>query len=91
MYRSDYETQATIGRHRQALMREVERERLLANTHRIRLYGWRSPRGWGIFASLRRVLAGTGRWLISVGTKLEARYADGAVGSHFRILSGSES
>jgi hypothetical protein len=56
-----YETETTIRLHRQDLLREAERERLLP-----------SP-AWS--ARLELLLARTGRFLIDVGTRLEARYA----------------
>ena len=64
MYPSAYETQATVKLHRRELLREAERDRALAQA------ACPPPR------SLRRVLAGAGRWLVLVGTRLERRYAD---------------
>jgi hypothetical protein len=57
-----YETHQTIELHRQALRREAEQERLLA--------AGRAPH-----TPLKALLARTGRWLVAVGTRLEARYA----------------
>jgi hypothetical protein len=79
MYQSDYETQATIRLHRQAMLHEAEQERLLDNTHRAGPGRWHSLLRWRIVAPLGRTLVGAGRWLVSVGTKLETRYADGAI------------
>jgi len=59
--RCPYEVDATIRLHRQALLREAERVRLLAAGR---------PRR----AHLAHVLARTGRLLVAVGTRLEARY-----------------
>jgi hypothetical protein len=56
-----YEMHTTIRLHRQDLLREAERERLLASPARS--------------AGLKLLLARTGRFLIDVGTRLEARYA----------------
>ena len=67
MYRPDYETQANIKLHQQDLLREAERDRLVAVASRT------PPR------LLRRVLAGAGRWLVVIGTRLESRYADAPV------------
>ena len=67
MYRPDYETQANIKLHQQDLLREAERDRLVAVASR-------TPS-----RSFRRVLAGTGRWLVVIGTRLESRYANAPV------------
>ena len=91
MYPSDFELQGTIRLHRQALVREAETERLLAGrsatvrgnrfsgfvTDRSRSHEWHLA--WMIRALLfpfGHALAGMGRWLVAVGTRLEARYAD---------------
>jgi hypothetical protein len=63
-----YETQTTIRLHRQALLREAARERLLASPS----FGDR----------LELLLARTGRFLIDVGTRLEARYASPILSTH---------
>ena len=56
-----YETYTTIRLHRQTLLREAERERVLASP----TFGSR----------LALLLARTGRFLVAVGTRLEARYS----------------
>ena len=65
MGRCPFEIGAPIRLHREALLREAERERLPATVR---------PRR----APLGPFLARTGRLLIAVGTRLEARYASGA-------------
>jgi hypothetical protein len=60
---SPYETQATIKLHRQDLLREAERERLLLAQ-------------LTQSARLERVLTRAGRRLIELGTWLETRYVD---------------
>jgi len=55
-----YEIQSTIRLHRQDLLREAEQERLFVLPAR------RAP--------LKLLLARTGRFLIAIGTRLEARY-----------------
>jgi hypothetical protein len=66
---SPFETHTTIKLHRQDLLREAERERLLV-----------SPT-WN--ARLERLLARTGRFLIAIGTRLEARYAPPALSADY--------
>ena len=66
MYTS-YETQAHIRLHRQDLLAEAERDRLLSGPPR------------ALPALIRRILSRMGRWLISLGARLEARYADASV------------
>lgn len=60
--RCPYETHATIRLRREALLDEAERERLLGEVR---------PR----HALLAHVLARTGRLLVALGTRIEARYA----------------
>lgn len=62
-----YELHAIIEQHQQDLLREAQVDRLLA------ILPPRSQRSSA--APVRRLLARTGRWLIAVGTRLEARYA----------------
>ena len=62
-----YELHATIKQHQQDLHREAQADRLLASLPR------RIQRPSS--ASNEHLLARTGRWLIAVGTRLEARYA----------------
>ena len=62
-----YELHATIKQHQQDLQREAQSDRLLASL---------PPRTQRSSATpVERLLARTGRWLIAVGTRLEARYA----------------
>ena len=61
MNRTPYETQATIRLHRQALLAEAARERLLSTQTQSR--------------PLEQLLARAGRLLIDLGTRLETRYA----------------
>jgi len=62
-----YELHATIKQHQQDLRQEAQADRLLATLPpRFR----RSPG-----APFGHLLTRTGRWLIAVGTRLEARYA----------------
>jgi hypothetical protein len=58
-----YETEATIRLHRQALQREAEQQRLL-----VRVPIRAKP--------LDQSLAHIGRFLIALGTRLEARYTN---------------
>jgi hypothetical protein len=64
---TSYELHATIKQHQQDLQREAQADRLLAN---LPPRFWRPPG-----APVERLLARTGRWLIAVGIRLEARYA----------------
>jgi len=77
MYPSHDETQAIIKLHQQDLLKEAEEDRLLALVSRTRS---RLP---------RRLLAGAGRWLVVVGTRLESRYADAQVS--VALATGQES
>ncbi len=62
-----YELHATIEQRQQDLHREAEADRLLANL---------PPRiQRSSVAPVKRLLARIGRWLVVVGTRLEARYA----------------
>ena len=62
-----YELHATIKQHQQDLQREAQADWLLTYLP-ARLY---KPFTFPV----DRLLARTGRWLIAIGTRLEARYA----------------
>jgi hypothetical protein len=64
-----YETHTTIRLHRQELLGEAERERLL---------GAARPS-----TRLERLLARTGRLLIEIGTQLETRYSSPSLSADY--------
>lgn len=64
---TSYELHATIKQHQQDLHREAQANRLLASLPSRTQRPSAAPGG--------HLLARTGRWLIAVGTRLEARYA----------------